>query len=512
MKRSLFMALLSSLIFSAVSPAVYAEETPTQNVIIVYKDDIDYKTVEDLNGEIDDVLKHVPVVTGEVPVAAIDVLENDKDILAVEVDQKVKINAQIQDWGIQSVNAPASWESQLTGKGMKIAVLDTGISPHEDLMISGGVSFTSYTSSYNDDNGHGTHVAGIIGAKNNSIGTIGVAPESNLFAVKVLDQNGSGYISDIIKGIDWSITNKMDVINLSLGAPNDSIALHQAVDKAYNSGVLVVAAAGNDGASDGSGDTVDYPARYNSVIAVSATDSSNQRGSFSSTGHTVEVAAPGVKVNSTYLNNQYISMSGTSMATPYVAGILALLKQRNPALTAAQLREKLIETTIDIGPEGKDTFFGYGLVQAPIQPQDSKTETFPPVVTPATTEKLNKPAQPIQVKQPVNTNPKKIVKKNLTTSVSTTASTYKAGKAIWINVKIIDKGSKKPIANGSIKLRITPPKGKVKVVTLKSNKKGQASYKMTTSKSTNKGTYTFSTTTSISNYHIGYASKKIRIK
>ncbi|NOW34915.1 S8 family peptidase [Clostridium beijerinckii] len=159
--------------------------------------------------------------------------------------------------------------------------------------------------------------------------------------IKVLGNDGAGYLSDIIAGIDWCITNKMDIINLSLGSSVPSTALQQEVDKAYNQGILVVAAAGNDGTSDGSTDTVDYPAKYSSVIAVAAIDSNNKRPSFSSTGNNVEVAAPGVSVLSTYLNNKYVSMSGTSMSAPFVTGDLALLKQANPGLSPNQLRAKL---------------------------------------------------------------------------------------------------------------------------------------------------------------------------
>lgn len=505
--------MLTSLIFSSVIPAVHAE-TPKENVIIVFKDDINQKAVTNVNGEIEEVLNHIPVITGEIPEAAIPILERNKEILTVEVDQRVQVNGQVQDWGIKAVNAEQSWQSTYTGKGIKVAVLDTGISPHEDLMIAGGVSFTSYTTSYFDDNGHGTHVAGIIGAENhNNIGTVGVAPDADLFAVKVLDRNGSGYLSDIIKGIDWSMTNKMDIINLSLGIASDSLALHQAVDKAYNSGILLVAAAGNNGKVDGTGDTVEYPARYDSTIAVSAMDTSNMRGSFSATGQTIEVTAPGVKILSTYLNNQYLYMSGTSMAAPYAAGTLALLKQANPALSHTQLREKLNETVKDIGATGKDTFFGNGLIQTPIQIQETQVTEAPTTQEKAVTTKPQ--VQP--VKQPVKSSPKPTVKKpvgkkNLTSTVTTARSTYSAGHTAWINVKAVDKITKKPIVNATVKLTITPPKGKKQVVTLKTNKKGEASYKFLTNKRTTKGTYKFSTSTSVANYHVASASKTIRIK
>lgn len=538
MKKFFILILLTALFLSLFNPVVFAE-TPKENVIIVFKDDVIENTVTKLHGEIEEIYQNIPVVSGEVPESAIPLLENNKDILTVEVDQRIQINGQVEDWGIQKIHAPISWKSNFTGKGIKIAVLDTGISPHEDLVIAGGISITSYTSSFHDDNGHGTHVAGIIGAENNTIGTVGAAPDADVFAVKVLDHHGTGYLSDIIKGIDWAISNKMDIINLSLGTSNESLALRQAVDKAYNSGILVVTAAGNNGNSQGTTDSVEYPARYSSTIAVSATDSANLRGSFSATGNTVEVAAPGVNILSTYLNNQYVYMSGTSMATPYVAGTLALLKQMNPSLSPALLREKLKETVLDLGKPGKDIFYGYGLVQLPIplqetiateqptmqddsaegkqeQPVVQVTEPPSPVVQPV---KQPAPTTPIQqpVKQPVNSVPKKVVKKpakkkSLTLTVSTARSTYSAGHTIWVKAKVMDKGSKKSITNNTVKLTITPPKGKAKVITLKTNKKGEVSYKLVTNKRSVKGIYKFTTSTTVTNYYSSSTSKTIRLK
>ncbi len=495
-------------------PPVHAD-VPTENVIIVYKDNVDEQKVDSVNGDISEVLDNIPVAVAEIPAAAIPVLEKSEDILTVEVDQRVSIHSQVQDWGIQSVNAPISWESKYTGQGIKIAVLDTGISAHEDVDISGGVAITDYTKSYHDDNGHGTHVAGIIGAKNNDIGIVGIAPDAQLYAVKVLDKNGSGYLSDVIAGIDWSITNKMDIINLSLGAPNDSVALHQAVDRAYHSGLIVVAAAGNNGKHDGSGDTVEYPARYDSTIAVAATDSVANRGSFSATGNTVEISAPGVNILSTHIGNRYVHMSGTSMAAPYVTGVIALLKQVDPSLSNGQLREKLKGSAIDLGIPGKDSFFGYGLVQAPVPVQEvikpvtenkeEKTDQVPSSVPAKETIKQVVPEKKATATKPA---PKKKIK----STVSTYRTTYSTGNTIWVNLKAIDQATKKPVKSGTVKLTITPPKGKAKTVTLKTNKKGEASYKMVVNKRTTKGLYKFSTSTSVKNYQTAKASKTIRIK
>lgn len=205
---------------------------------------------------------------------------------------------------------------------------------------------------------------------NNSIGVVGVAPAANLYAVKVLDRKGSGYVSDVVAGIDWAITNRMDIINMSLGSSSYSEALEAAVNRAYGAGILLVAAAGNSGTDITSSDNVEYPAKFDSVIAVAATDATNLRAYFSSTGPEVEVSAPGVNIKSTYLNNSYVTMSGTSMATPMVSGDLALLKQANPTKTNAELRELLHQNVIDLGyldamgNAVKDNLYGFGLIQA----------------------------------------------------------------------------------------------------------------------------------------------------
>ncbi len=488
-------------------------EVPNEKVIIIFKDEIDKKLVDKVNGEIEQIAENLPVVTGEIPVTAIPQLEKDKDVLAVEPDQIVKVSGQIQDWGIENVNASKAWQATYTGSGTKIAVLDTGISQHEDLVVAGGISFTSYTTSYSDDNGHGTHVAGIIGAKNNQIGTVGVASEASVYAVKVLGANGSGYLSDIIAGIDWAITNDMDIINLSLGTTGDSLALRQAVDRAYSKDILVVASAGNSGKFDGGGDTVQYPARYDSTIAVSAIDIEHHRGTFSSTGNTVEIAAPGVSILSTYLNNKYVKMDGTSMAAPYVTGILALWKQAYPNLSNRELREKLQNTAKDLGVTGRDTFFGYGLAQAPIEP----IKAIPVVTKPTTTVPVKqvKPMPVVKIapiKPIVKPAPKPIAKKKMASTITTAKTVYNVGNTIWPTVKVIDSNTRKPLSGATVKLTIIPPKGKATTITVKSNTKGIAPFKYVTTKKSLKGNYKLSTSISVSNYDTSYGTKSIRLK
>ncbi|WP_227521954.1 S8 family serine peptidase [Bacillus solitudinis] len=489
MRNVFFIFIVFTLLFTALPVSFVGAAAPTadERVIILFKNKVDKNIISKANGKIHREYKHVPAVTVSIPAVAMKGLQKNPTIAVIEPDSVVNVT-QTQDWGITQTQAPTAWESGFTGKGVNIAVVDTGIAPHEDLVISGGASFTAYTTSYSDDNGHGTHAAGIIGARNNNFGTVGIAPEVNLYAVKALDSNGSGYLSDVIAGIDWSITNKMDIINLSLGSTSHSSTLQQVVDKAYNQGILVVAAAGNNGTIEGLEDTVNYPARYASAIAVAATDSSNNRASFSATGNTVEVAAPGVGIVSTYLGNRYVQMSGTSMATPYTAGNLALLKQANPTLTHAELRLKLQENLIDLGDSGKDNWFGHGLIQAPkLVQQDTSAEQQEPIVE--------------EVSQVLQTM----------TSTTTNKTSYLAGEKVSIAVNVTDEAGE-VLSGANVTVTITPPKGKVLRATGTTNQNGTVSFVMTTKTTTTKGIYHVKADTTMSNYENSSATTFFQIK
>ncbi|HJV47460.1 MAG TPA: S8 family serine peptidase, partial [Bacillota bacterium] len=177
-------------------------------------------------------------------------------------------------WGIQEIGADKAHNENLDGKNIKIAILDTGVSNHPDLNIASGVSFVEESDTNTDSNGHGTMVAGVIAALENKEGIVGVAPRADIFSVKVLDSQGSGSYSQVIEGIDWAIQNGMNIISLSLGGTIDSQALHEAIQKATSKGILVVAAAGNNGAGE---ETELYPALYPEVISVGAIDQSRNR-------------------------------------------------------------------------------------------------------------------------------------------------------------------------------------------------------------------------------------------
>jgi len=228
-------------------------------------------------------------------------------------------------WGVARVKADKAW-SVTQGEGVKVAVVDTGIDcAHPDLagQCAGGVNFVDKKKPPMDDNSHGTHVSGTIAALKDGNGVVGVAPKARLYAVKVLDSEGSGSLFDIIKGLVWCANNGMQVANLSLGAPNGSTLLRLAVAYAKARGVTVMAAAGNDSGS------VNYPAAYQeSVIAVAAMDADDKIADFSSRGKEVAFIAPGVGVKSTIPGGKYDWYDGTSMATPHMSGLAALAVSR----------------------------------------------------------------------------------------------------------------------------------------------------------------------------------------
>jgi hypothetical protein len=257
-----------------------------------------------------------------------------------------------------------------TGKGVKVGVLDTGIDvDHPDLNVAGGICTMdiqncSSGTSYDDDNGHGTHVAGIIAALQNNQGIVGIAPNVELYAIKSLGRGGSSS-TIIAKGIEWAINNNIDILNLSITTTLGPDIMQKFIEAAYDSGMIIVGAAGNEGATRG----VQYPALYEDVIAISSVNLEKKITATSSTGEKIELAAPGFEITSTYPLDRYAegkgyaTLSGTSMAAPHVTGIAALYKERFPSFSNSKIRELLTSRSEDLGPIGRDIQYGFGLVQ-----------------------------------------------------------------------------------------------------------------------------------------------------
>lgn len=268
-------------------------------------------------------------------------------------------------YGPQQVRAPVAWDTTVGTTTKNICVVDTGVRyTHQDLAGArwlGGYDFVNLDADPIDDHGHGTHVAGIAaGSTNNGAGIAGVA-QVGILAAKVLNSSGSGAWDWVASGIRWCADNGGHVINMSLGGGPSTVLL-DAVRYAYNKGSLLVAASGNGSCSN----CVIYPAAYTEVVAVSCTMSNKKSCTFTSKGKQVELAAPGYQVLSTYnaADDAYTTMSGTSMSTPHVSGVAALVWSYVPALTGQGLRSVLQSTAGDLGTVGKDNVFGYGLVDA----------------------------------------------------------------------------------------------------------------------------------------------------
>lgn len=273
-------------------------------------------------------------------------------------------NGEVIDWGLHKINAPLVWE-YTKGKDVKVAILDTGCdNKHPDLAanIIAIRNFTNSSQGALDVRGHGTHVAGIVAAINNGIGMIGIAPESKLVIAKVLGDDGSGNYNHIIAGLEWAIEQDVDIINMSLGSSaQPPEQLHTAIQKAADKGIVIISATGNNNGE------VCWPAQYDEAIAVSAVDQNDERASFSNYGIKNEIIAPGVDILSTFPNNKYAKLSGTSMATPIISGAAALFISHYKEMhghrpSRQEVYEALMNATEDLGATGRDDQYGVGRI------------------------------------------------------------------------------------------------------------------------------------------------------
>ncbi|MCE7747899.1 MAG: S8 family serine peptidase [Candidatus Heimdallarchaeota archaeon] len=286
-------------------------------------------------------------------------------------------------WGVDWIDAERVWggvedarsviSGNPAGEDIKVAIVDSGIDyTHPDLNDNyvSGRDYVNDDYDPMDDNGHGTHVAGIVGAEdNNIISVIGVAPKVSLYGVKVLNSGGSGTWSDIIAGINWAAENEMDIINISIGGREGDSLLEEAINRVWDLGIVVVAAAGNYLLINPG---VDYPAKYEKAIAVAnlkakpspEAPTSVTRNSGSCKGPELDLSAPGTEILSTWLSGEYLKADGTSMAAPMVAGTCALILSVDSHFFPYDVRDILIETILDLGVEGHDNKYGYGEINA----------------------------------------------------------------------------------------------------------------------------------------------------
>lgn len=284
------------------------------------------------------------------------------------VDKVMLALSETIDWGLRLLNIPPLWK-KTQGEGIKVAILDTGIAlDHPDLKpaVLEARDFTRSPAGPEDRQGHGTHVSGIVAARRNARGIVGLAPMSKLIVAKVLDDGGTGTSQAIVAGIDWAVAAGADILSLSLGSPVPDEAIHEALLFAIRQGCFVVTAAGNEGPEL---DTVGYPAGYPEMIAVGSMDRRRRISGFSSRGRQVDVVAPGDEITSCYPPKGFATLSGTSMATPFVSGVIALMLAKHrqqggktPVRNQRELVEHLCKTSADAGPKGVDPGYGCGIL------------------------------------------------------------------------------------------------------------------------------------------------------
>ncbi|WP_342436809.1 S8 family peptidase [Paenibacillus sp. FSL L8-0436] len=264
-------------------------------------------------------------------------------------------------WNLPAIETEQGWNLSKGSKEVVVAVVDTGVqASHPDLQgqLLAGYNAVAKGSTPDDDVGHGTHVAGIIGAViNNEEGVAGISWYNKILPVKALDNSGAGTTYSVAEGIIWAADNGAKVINLSLGNYADSQFLHDAIKYAYDRDVVIVSAAGNDNT-----ERPGFPAAYEEVLAVAATNANGEKASFSNYGDYIDVTAPGESIASTYPDNQYAALSGTSMASPHVAALAGLVRSLNPALTNKEVMELMISNAVDLGDTGHDKYYGWGQV------------------------------------------------------------------------------------------------------------------------------------------------------
>ncbi len=289
-------------------------------------------------------------------------------------------------WHLGAIEAPAAWD-MATGNGIVVAVIDTGVDPSEkDLKdkIVPGYDFVNGDPEPWDDHGHGTRIAAVIAAAaNNGYGGAGVAYDAQVMPLKALNNTGSGRHAWISKAIVWATDHGADIINLSIGGPYQSQTLQDAVNYAWEHGVVLVAAAGNENTN-----LPAYPAAYDPVLAVAGTTRDQQRAGFSNWGDYLAMAAPGTNILVTWGGNHQ-TRNGTSFAAPQVSGVAALVLSRNPGLTASQVRDIIQSTANDLGNPGWDPFFGFGQVNAYQAVLQARHESGGPNPTTAVVDAVN---------------------------------------------------------------------------------------------------------------------------
>ena len=425
---TIFIVLGLLLSLAALASPVSADDgksgnTAPERLLVKFKAGVNANTMYEVHqkagGKFEEIIPGIGVQVVTVPhgqgAAKLTVYRMQKEVNYAEADAVAQILDEpddpyfTQQWGMYQVEGPQAWDITQGSTSVRIAILDTGIDlEHPDLAskIVASVNFT--TSPTADANGasHGTHVAGIAAAiTNNALGVAGLGRNCSLMNVKVLGDDGYGSYSWIARGITWAADNAANVINMSLGGTSSSSTLESAVNYAWNKGVVVIAAAGNEATTSAL-----YPAYYANCIAVGATDRNDQLTSFSNHGSWVDVAAPGIGIYSTKPDGLYCLMSGTSMATPHVAGLASLVFSLvSDSNSNSRLNDEVrsrIESTCD--NTGIDVAYGrinaYRAIQGTASnPAPAPTPTPSPTITPTPTPAPTTAPTPTPTPAPVPT-------------------------------------------------------------------------------------------------------------
>lgn len=485
-KTMIAAGIIFALLSILIGPAVSVAAPPAMVKVLIGFDRQPGPDEEGLvraaGGSVRHTYHLIPAIAASVPESALQGLQRNPNVTTVEPDIKVyAVDAELDNtWGVKRIGAGTVHAGANTGVGVKVAVIDSGIDyghPDTAPFYKGGYDFVNDDSDPRDDNGHGTHVAGTVAACDNGLGVVGAAPSIDLYALKVLGADGSGSYSDVIAALQWAVDHGIQVTNNSYGGsgyPGDLVKA--AFDNSYNIyGLLNVAAAGNSGTITGTGDNVIYPARWATVIAVAATGTNDARASWSSTGPAVELAAPGVAINSTLMGGSYGTMSGTSMASPHVAGVAALVlaagitDANGNGFINDDVRLKLQNSASDLGVAGRDTLYGFGLVNA-VKAVDF---TSPPPAT-----------------------------DSLTVSVQTNKTTYRLGETVTITV-LVKNTSGIAASGAAVHIDITTANGRKYSGDGTTGANGTTVFKLRPKSSDGKGIYTVAATASKSGYNQG---------
>ena len=378
-RLSLIMVLVSllALLFTWLNPHPVKADVAfdfegEKHVIIGFHDGFSPQDLA-LELDINQEFGLINAVSTTLDAEAISHIQQHPAIRYIDVNQSIELSAppfsntqeETPSWGLERIfesdTYPFDYWNETDGTGVKVAVLDSGIDgSHEDLHVAGGYNTITDDPYDVDLNGHGTHVAGIIAGLYNDVGIVGVAPAVELYSLVVLDEEGEGSSINLIEAIEWVVDNNIPIVNMSLGMSESSTALENAINEAHALGHIFIGAAGNDGESGGS-DNMSYPAKYANVIAVGATDDDDTRASYSSYGPALDIMAPGTSIRSTFPNDQYGYSSGTSMAAPFVSGVIALMLQKNSSLSQDDILSLLTNNAEDLGLSSNEQ--GAGLLR-----------------------------------------------------------------------------------------------------------------------------------------------------